>query len=76
MNTEYIYLDDLRRNKNIQFNKLEAGLKYNCFKCKKEMTTQPFGSYKYCLGCFNKWEKHKKVKPILKNDDNTDEFID
>ena len=38
MNSEYIYLDDIRddiKTNKQKYDKLPAGIKYNCFKCKK-----------------------------------------
>ena len=75
MNTNYIYLDNIEyEGKGQLFAKVPTGLKYNCFNCKKIIITQPFGSYKYCIQCFNRWNKQHKQKMIINT--NNDEFID
>ena len=83
MNSEYIYLDDIRddiKTNKQKDGKLPAGIKYNCFKCKKNMVTQNYGSYKYCLSCFNKWEKTMKNKTNTPKEkaiiESNEEFID
>ncbi len=64
-----IYLNDITYEGKKEFKRTPAGIKYNCCNCNKIMYTEKCGSYKYCLNCFNKWNKNKNTKPIA-------EFID
>ena len=73
MNNNFIYLDDIQYEGKGKFTKTPAGIKYNCFKCKKIIETQPYGSYKYCLRCFNTWKKHQGMEKTINN---SNEFID
>ena len=71
MKQNYVYLCDIKyegkgKAKGNIFIRPPAGIQYNCFSCKKIMFTEISGSYKYCLRCYNNYEKAKK----------NDEFID
>ena len=51
------------------FFSLEEGLIYKCKKCFKKLITQRYGSYAYCLNCFNNFNKphtFNKTKPFIK----------
>jgi len=72
-NKELIFLDNLKKRYDVINGELKY-LKYNCKQCHKIMYTQPYGSYKYCLSCFNEWEKNKRN--WKRNKDVDIDFID
>ena len=73
---KFVYLYDLKFvKKNISDTKPDY-IEYNCKTCKKKMLTGPYGSYIYCLSCFNKWEKREIDKTKRKVNNNCVEFID
>ena len=71
-----VYLKDVKFEKQSIGERTPAGLKYNCKTCKKVLYTKPYGSYDYCINCFNNYYKKDKPKPKPKYNIDEVDFID
>ena len=73
---QIVYLEDVKFEKESMWDCTPAGIKYNCKNCHTILFTKHYGSYAYCINCFNKYEKNKNKPPTPKYNIDEVAFLD